>query len=135
MESLACSLHLSPAGAGETGLAFELRNTGDRPVTVQYFRPYVAFDLTARTDGTEIAIVQPAYDTGLQPVTVTIPAGESARIETPIRLRFDPDVPPSGGDVPTRWTLQHDPVPVVLRATPHLEGAPVGLCEARWVPA
>ena len=62
-------------------------------------------------------------------------AGTSARIETPIRLRFDPDVPPSGGDVPTRWTLQHDPVRVVLRATPHLEGAPVGLCEARWVPA
>lgn len=134
METLACTLQLVPAGGREIGLAFELRNPGARAVTAQYFNPFLDFALTAHADDGEIPIVQPGYDTGQQPIAVTIPAGESIRIETPIRLRFDPDVPPSGGNVPTVWTLQHTPVPVLLRATLSLEGVTVGPCEARWVP-
>jgi hypothetical protein len=134
METLACTLQLVPTGGQEIGLAFELRNSGDRVVTAHSFTPFLDFVLTARADDGEIPIVQPGYDTGQQPIVMTIPAGESNRIATPIRLRFDPDVPPSGGDDPTIWTLQHAAVPVLLRATLSLEGATVSPCEARWVP-
>jgi hypothetical protein len=134
METLACTLQLLPTGGSEIALAFEVRNAGGRPVTARYFRPYLDFELTATAADGPVPIVQPIHDTGLYPVEVTIEPGKTAHIETPIRLRFDPDVPPSGGDVPTVWTLRHAPVPVVLRAILRLDGATVGPCEAKWQP-
>ena len=131
---LSCTIELTPAGGGEVALAFGLRNPGEQPVTVRYFRPFVGFALTARAEDGDVRIVQPAYDSGVQRVTATLAPGETVRLATPFRLRFDPNVPPSGGDVPTRWSLRHAPVPVVLRATLDLSGATVEPCETRWDP-
>ncbi len=70
----------------------------------------------------------------VQPDTMTIVPGATVRIETPVQLRFDPRVPPSGGDVSTRWSLPHVPVPVRVQAALQLTGVTVGSCEARFDP-
>src|SRR5436305_9179176 len=59
--SLTCTLALTPAG-GEVGLAFQVRNPGSRPVTVQYYRPLIGFDLTADAADGRVPLVQPGYD-------------------------------------------------------------------------
>ena len=56
------------------------------------------------------------------------------QLVTPIHLRFDPKVPPSGGDDPMVWSIRSAPVPVTLRATLAISGMPVTIAEARLVP-
>ena len=131
---LTCTLDLTPAGGGEVGLAFGVGNPGSRPVTVQYYRPFIGFDLTADAADGRVPLVQPGYDVGVQPVTQTIGAGETVQIATPIRLRFDPQVAPSGGAEPTLWTLKHAPAPVHLQVTLRLSGATVAPCSAQFDP-
>jgi len=131
---LMCELDLTPR-QGEVGLGFKLQNVTDSPITVQYFMPFADFELRAFTDeGQPIPIIQPAYDTGVQPVTVTLAAGETIRLATPIRLQFDPNMAPSGGDDATLWTLQHSPTPVRLQVSMHLGELEIEPCEARWEP-
>jgi hypothetical protein len=134
MATLDCTLHLSSATGRETGLAFELRKSGGQAVTVEYYAPFFGFDLTARAADGDVPVVQPHFDIGVQPVSATIAPGTSVRIETPVRLRFAPNVDPSGGDDPMVWSLRHAPAPVVVRVTLHLDGATVNPCEARWQP-
>jgi hypothetical protein len=131
---LTCELDLIPRQS-EVGLGFNLQNVADKPITFRYFMPFADFELKAFTDEDQpIPIIQPAYDTGVQPVSVTVAAGETIRIETPIRLQFDPNMAPAGGDDPTLWTLQHAPTPVRLQVTMHLGELEVAPCETRWEP-
>jgi hypothetical protein len=132
--TLACQLELHPVNSEEFALKFSVSNPSTRPAAVGYFEPYLDFDLKAYADDGEVPLIQPAYDGGVRPVKATIAPGETLRIETTIRLRFDPDVGPSGGNVPTLWTLRHAPAPVRLRATMRLGGAAVAPCETRLVP-
>jgi hypothetical protein len=131
---LTCELEALSTFGGEIALSFHLRNPSDHPINIRYFKPFVGFDLSVYADDGQISIVQPAYDTGLQPISITLAAGETTQIDTPIRLRFDPNVKTSGGDVPTLWTLRHLPVPVLLRAIVQLSGATVTPCEVRFSP-
>lgn len=132
--TLACKLEASPINAEKFALSFSVSNSSPQPAAVEYFEPYLDFDLKAYADGGEVQLIQPAYDVGVRPVKATIAPGETLRIETTIRLRFDPDVGPSGGDDPTLWTLRHVPAPVLLRAAMRLGGATVAPCETRLVP-
>jgi hypothetical protein len=131
---LMCELDLTPRQS-EAGMGFKLQNIADSPITVQYFMPFADFELRAFTDeGQPIPVIQPAYDTGVQPVSVTLAAGETIRLETPIRLQFDPNMAPSGGDDPTLWTLQHAPTPVRLQVTMQFGDLELAPCETRWEP-
>jgi hypothetical protein len=127
---LTCALHLHPAGPGVVRVGFRIRNAGQLPVVVGYFQPFVDFDLSARTQDGELPIVRPAYDIGVQAVELTIGPDETLALETPIRIVFDPTVPPSGGAHATTWTLRHVPTTVHLTAVAHLRGAELPPCEA-----
>src|SRR5690349_405025 len=131
---LTCTLQLAPAGHGAIGLAFLLANPGTEAVAVEYFQPFIDFELAVEAADGPIPVVQPAYESGAGPVAVTIAGGATARIETPIRLHFDPHIAPSGGDVPAVWTLRHAPVPVRVTVTLHLSGARVAPAEAAFDP-
>jgi len=130
---LTCVLEIIPINPVEVGLAFLVSNPGNRPVEVHYLTPFIQFELSAKANRRKIPLIQPAYDTGAQLVRRVIAPGETIRIETPIKLVFDPQVPPSGGDIPTRWTLKQMPVSVDLSVTLRLGGASVAPCQASWV--
>lgn len=132
--TLTCTLELAPAGAGEVGLAFQVRNPGRQRVTLAYYQPYLDFDLTADGPDGRIPVLQPPYDVMAIPATLAIDPGKTARLETPFHLRFDPHVDASGGEVPTIWTIWHEPVPVRLRATLRFDGATVAPCELDFDP-
>jgi len=132
--TLSCEIEVIPTSGSEASLAFNVRNPGSQPLNVQYFTPFTNFNLTAQADDGEVQLIQPAYETGVQPMMLTIAAGETVRIETPIQLRFDPNIDPSGGNVPTQWTLRHVPAPVLLQVTMQLNGANVEPCKVRFVP-
>jgi hypothetical protein len=133
--ALTCQIEAMPAGGGEVALAFLLANPGDGPVTIDYMAPFLDFELRAFAADAEVRIVQPMYDTGITPATLTIGAGEKARLATPIRLRFGPAPESAADDVPTVWTLDRPPSAVRLEATVHLEGVSVGSCQTRLEPA
>lgn len=131
--TLNCEMETIPTADGAF-IAFNLRNPENKTTTVQYFSPFSDFDLRAIAADGEVPLIQPTYDTGVQPMTLTIPAYESVRIDTPIQLRFDPNIGPSGGDVPTQWTLRCMPAPVLLLVKVRLNGATVLPCEAHFTP-
>jgi hypothetical protein len=131
---LECALSVRPEAGGDIGLAFDIRNSGREPQELELSEPFLAFDLTAEAGHGPIPVVQPAYDVPVRPRAERIEPGRAVRIETPVTLRFDPDVPPSGGDVPTRWSLPSEPVPVRLRATIRVDGHAFAPCEARFDP-
>jgi len=132
---LTCTLELRQAGSGVAGLEFVLRNTGQCPTVVRYFQPFVDFDLIADAPDGPVRVVQPALEISLRPVTLTIEPGEETAIQSPIRLGFDPDVPPSGGTDATRWSLVRNPSPVRLTVTLRVSGADLPPCETLFDPA
>jgi hypothetical protein len=131
-----CDLELIPdATDHEIGLAFLVRNPGDSPLELRYFVPFIGFDLTVTADDGPVQVIQPAYDTGVQPRTESIRGGGAARLETPIKLRFDPQVGPAGGDIPTIWSMRHAPTPITVRVTLRFQNLVIGPCERRFIPA
>jgi len=131
-----CDLELTPDAANrEIGMAFQVHNPGDSPIELRYFVPFIGFELTVTADDGPVQVVQPMYDTGVQARVVSIPGGGAARVETPIRLRFDPQIGPAGGDIPTIWTMRHAPTPITIRATLRFPNLAIGPCERRFNPA
>jgi hypothetical protein len=128
-KALHCEIKALAIGAGQITLAFQINNLNYKPVAVRYFTPFAAFELQVFAGGEKVPVVQPAYETGLQPVDAVIPAGGSIMISTPIRLRFDPQVGPSGGNNPLVWSLVHVQAPVLIRAVLHLAGLTLEPCE------
>src|SRR5690242_18178515 len=94
---LECGLELRPAPDGEIALAFEVRNPGDQPVEMRVFRPFFNFELTVQAEDGPVPVIQPPFNVRVQPETITVAPGETLRLATPIQLRFDTHVPPSGG--------------------------------------
>jgi hypothetical protein len=129
---LTCTLEIIRINPDEIKLAFLVLNPGQQPVRIHYLTPFIQFELSALASGQRIPVIQPAYEVGAQPVRRDIAPAETIRIETPFKLVFDPQVSPSGGDNPTRWTLKHRPVAVDLTAELRLGGASVVPCQARW---
>jgi hypothetical protein len=127
---LTCELHLDPAGPGLVGVRFQVSNPGNAPVAVSYYEPFVDFDLSARTDQSDLPIVQPAYSLAAQQVESIIQSDETVTIQTPIRITFDPTIPPSGGPDPTTWTIPYGPTTVHLTAVVRLRGTKLPPCHA-----
>jgi hypothetical protein len=134
LSDLTCAIELLPAGGGEFALTFVLANHGDEPVTLEYMEPFLDFELRAFAQDGEVGIVQPIYDTGIAPATLTIAAGESARLPTPIRIRFGPVPESAAGEKPTTWTLDHAPVTVRLEARITLGELSIGPCQTHLEP-
>jgi hypothetical protein len=133
--ALTCQIEAMPAGSGEFALAFLVANPSNGPVTVDYSTPFLDFELRAFAADGEVRIVQPMYDTGITPTELTIDAGDSARLPTPIRLRYGPAPESAADDAPTVWTLDRAPVAVRLEATVHLGDVTVGPCQTQLNPA
>lgn len=104
-------------------LRFTLRNPSSRELSAQIIEPFLQYELeiTAR-GGARLPLAQPAYNVQGRPRTLVLPAGGSVQLETPIRLRFDPVVPPSGGDDPMVWSIRAPRQPVRVQATLALTG-------------
>jgi len=88
--------------------------------------------LDARGDALEV--VQPALDLGVYPKPIALAKGAVERLATPIRLRFDAGVAPSGGNDRMLWSIRSAPQPVRLRATLKVEGIRVAPAEAMLEP-
>jgi len=116
-------------------ITFVLQNTTTRELRGTVLEPVAAFNLEVRSESGELLpLAQPALDIPGQPRALVLAPGASVQLVTPIHLRFDPKVPPSGGDDPMVWSIRSAPVPVTLRATLAISGMPVTIAEARLVP-
>ena len=131
LPALTCEVSITRVDRGEMALAFSVRNPGAQPVSVRYFRPYIDFDVAVESGGRPVRVTQPAYDVPAQPQPLTLRPGESARLDTPIHLRFAGS---SAASRPTLWTLEHAPAPITLRVTLRLAGATVEPCAAHYDP-
>jgi hypothetical protein len=135
---LTCEVELMTISGGgrgtEIGLVFHVHNPGKQPAMVNYFKPFIRFDLSVWVGEEPMRVSQPAYDVPAQPQSITIAPGESVRIDTPIRLRFAGGGHSLHSHQPTVWTLEHPPAPILLRVQLHLEGAGVTPCETRYDP-
>lgn len=119
---ISTAVDLVPDGEG-WALRFVLRNSSSRELSAEIIEPFLQFELevTAR-DGARLSLAQPAFDMQGRPRTLRLPAGGRVQLETPIRLRFDPAVAPSGGGDPMVWSIRAPRQPVRLRATFELSG-------------
>jgi hypothetical protein len=132
MGRLSCALVLTPIGDA-VAIAFRIGNPSERPVSLQHPIPFLNFELRAESDDGPIPIVQAAYDTGIAPREQVIPPHGEVRIDTPIRLRFDPNIAPSGGNDRRQWTLVAAPVPVRITARVRLVAETLE-CQESWAP-
>jgi hypothetical protein len=124
---LGCELAVERHGAS-LGLGFVLSNRSSSPRTVHYFRPFLQFDLRALAGGAELRIVRGDFDGPVEPATLDIPAGGTARLDTPVTLQFAATAAPPG-DAFT-WMLIGEPRALELRATLHLDDEPLPECVA-----
>jgi hypothetical protein len=131
---LTCALVASANPDGTISLAFNLTNPGSQPIRIQYFEPFVTFDLTLRTPDGPAELIQPGLDLGLQPVQKTIAPGQSLQISTPVGLRFDPSIGPAGGDDPLIWSIRHTPAPLTIEATLRLSEVNIAPCTTTFSP-
>lgn len=116
-------------------IAFVLHNTTTKEQRGTVLEPIAAFSLEIKSaTGEPLSLAQPALDIPGQPRVLVLAPGASAELATPIRLRFDPKVPPSGGDDPMLWSIRSAPVPVVIRATLTISGMAVSVAEAHLAP-
>jgi hypothetical protein len=100
-----------------TACGEEPSKTPARPI------PFLQYELEVTTrDEARLSVAQPAFNVPGRPRALVLPAGATVQLQTPIRLRFDPDVPPSGGPDPMVWSIRGPRQPVRVRATFELPG-------------
>src|SRR5262249_34380609 len=132
-KSITCRVELLPLRDEPSAfIAFYLENQSPEPVVVHYFRPFVSFDVEASIKGRSIEIVTPALDIGVEPVSVALASGGTLRLDTPIRLVFNPRPGDSQEASPFEWCIAHEPTAVRLRFTLHIDPAVAGPCEATF---
>jgi hypothetical protein len=115
---LGCALDVQRSGSS-LALAFVLSNHAPKPKTIRYYRPFLQFDLHVIADGRELVIVRGDFDGPAAPAELQLPAGGTARLETPVTLQFAARADP-GGDA-LQWTVVGEPRSVELRATLRIE--------------
>ena len=119
---LTAALELT-AEDGAWSIGFVLANPTAVEVTVELDEPLIDFGLEVTTAaGAPLTLVQPGLDVPAYRRDLVLAPGATARLPSPIRLRFDPAVPPNGGPDPFLWTVRSAPVPIHLRATLTLAG-------------
>jgi hypothetical protein len=116
-------LIVTPAGDAWS-LSFTIRNPGSAPLAIRYMHPFTGFQLAvADGRGAALSLGQPALDIPVQPKELVVPGDSKGVLQTPIRLRFAADAPPTGGGTdPFVWTIRAAPQPVTLTATVDLSG-------------
>jgi len=107
-----CRAILSPSADAEYGIRFELTNPTARPIALDIDEPFMQFRVRAAADGAALAVAQPALDIPINPTTVTVPAGGTLLLASPVRLRFG--APSRDGFV---WSIAHAPTGVELTFT------------------
>jgi hypothetical protein len=133
VSGLACAIHLDPEPEGDLRVSFSIVNRGGEPAELQWFQPFVTFELEAEIGGEPVRVITGPFDGGIQPQQDVLAAGEERRIVTPITLAFDPGpVAPYAGP-PSRWRIAHEPADTTLRATVRL-GSQHLSCEAEVHP-
>jgi hypothetical protein len=116
------SLELTADGQDWT-LAFSLRNDGPRELTTQIIEPFLQYEIAVATPGgSRLSVAQPAFNVAGRPRALVLPAGSTVRLDTPIRLRFDPAAPPSGGSDAMVWSIRSPKQPVRVQVTLDLPG-------------
>lgn len=107
-----CRAILTPSGDAEYGIRFELTNPTPRPIALDIDEPFLQFHVRAAAGGAALAVVQPPLDIPINPTTVTVPAGGTLPLASPVRLRFG--APSRDGFV---WSIAHAPAGVELTFT------------------
>lgn len=116
-------------------LAFLVKNASTRDVQVSFMEPFVGFGVEAVSlSGERLEVVQPGLNLAVRPARRTVSPGATFRLDTPIQIRFDATVPPSGGTDLMMWSIRSLPVAVKLRATLHLGGIDPQLVEGHLDP-
>lgn len=116
-------------------LAFLLKNASTRDIQITFMEPFVELGIEAvGPSGERLEVVQPGLDLPVRPAQRTVAPGATLRLDTPIQVRFDATVPPSGGSDPMMWSIRSRPVVVKLRTTLHLGGIAPQLVEGRLEP-
>jgi hypothetical protein len=115
---LTCALDVQRIGPS-LGLAFVLSNHATHPKTIHYFRPFMQFDLHVLAEGRELTIVRGDFDGPVTPAELQLPAGGTARLETPVTLQFAAQAATSSDAL--RWTVVGEPRSVEIRATLRIE--------------
>lgn len=135
IDSLACMLEILPIPADQWSLRFRLQNRGANPVQLDYFAPFISFDLSAVCNQDPISIRQPALNVAGQPTRLSVPSGQERTLMTPIQICFDPGLAPASKDDPFLWSLCHAPAAVTLRAVLTLNDHRLPPCETFLDPA
>jgi hypothetical protein len=115
---LECALEVQRIGPS-LGLAFVLSNHATHSKTIHYFRPFLQFDLRALAEGHELVVMRGDFDGPATPAELQLPAGGTARLETPVILQFAAKAAPDGDAL--RWTVVGEPRSVELRTTLRIE--------------
>lgn len=111
------------AADGAWAIGFVLANPTAAEITIALDEPLIDFGLEVTTTaGAPLTLVQPGLDVPATVRDLVLAPGATARLPTPILLRFDPAVPPNGGPDPFLWTIRSAPVPIHLRATLTIAG-------------
>jgi hypothetical protein len=124
---LTCELKVRELGA-RLGLAFALTNRSPGPRTLHYVHPFLQFELRVTADGRALTLTQPDINIPSQPRELSIAAGATAELDTPVTLRFAPDAADAG---PLVWTIESAPTTIELHATLRIEGETIEPCGAR----
>lgn len=110
-----CRALLTPAADGELGVRFALSNPTSEPIALDTYQPFLQFRVRATAGGAELPVAQPTLDLPVQPVTLTVPAGGSLELVTPVRLRFQAQGVASQDRFV--WSIAHAPEGVQLTFT------------------
>jgi hypothetical protein len=125
---LGCELAVRPQGTG-FGLGFVLSNRSSAARTFHYHRPFLDFDLRVLSRGAELRIVRGDFDGPVEPAQLEVPAGGTARLDTPVTLQFAAKAEPPGDAF--MWTVIGEPRAIEIRATLRLDNASFPECVAR----
>ncbi len=68
--------------------SFQFSNQGDQEWSVAYFYPFMDADIHFFREGKELRVLIPESDLGVQSRVFKVPAGGTARLDTPIRYQF-----------------------------------------------
>jgi hypothetical protein len=104
MTSTSASCSATAIADDTYALTFQLQNRGAEAVNVELFEPFLQFEILAEDENGAVEVHQPALDIPVNSTSLTVPAGGTASLQTPVRLRLRDDADPgSDGFV---WTVQ-----------------------------
>lgn len=77
-----------PQGEDLASLTIDLRNGTAEDLQLSFNEPFTAFEVLASTQEGPVAVHQPPLDIPVQATSITLPAGGTVSLQTPVRLRI-----------------------------------------------